>query len=80
MATIAKIKCPCGKKFDFHYTIRKPGENVQCPYCYACMDESLQDIFGWAAGMFQDANADFQKDAMGFNNPLWQFDLISIAN
>ena len=78
MATIAKIKCPCGKMFEHHYTIRKTGQEIQCPYCYTSMSESLQDIYDRAAATFQDANADLWKHAVGYNNaPFWQFDLIS---
>ena len=75
MTTIAKIKCPCGKTFDYHFTIRKPDQGVQCPYCFAIMDESLQNIFDRAAATFHDANADLWKHAAGYNEPLWQFGL-----
>ena len=75
MTTIVKIKCPCGKTFDYYFTIRKSDQDVQCPYCFAIMDESLQNIFDHAAGTFHDANADLWKHATGYNEPLWQFDL-----
>ena len=81
MATIAKIKCfSCNRKFDYYFNLRKPGDEIMCPFCYAQMDESAKRSVIEAIAQHSDSNMDFRKHAQDRNEPLFQFDLLEIGD
>lgn len=61
MTTVAKIKCcNCDNSFSVYWT-SFPKEAIQCPHCFATMDEHMSEKTKNVLGAVNDVNYHFLK-------------------